>query len=79
MLVLDEADRMLDEQFTEQMKEIIRLCARNRQTMLFSATMTDQVGRRKRKYDHKNLGLFISSGGGPCEFVAEPASETIHK
>ena len=35
--------RMLDEYFAEQMKEVIRLCSRNRQSMLFSATMTDGV------------------------------------
>lgn len=43
VLVLDEADRMLEEAFADQMKELIRLCAKNRQTMLFSATMTDQI------------------------------------
>ncbi|CAH8495774.1 unnamed protein product [Heterobilharzia americana] len=42
-LVLDEADKLLDEYFTEQIAEIIKFCSKRRQTLLFSATMTESV------------------------------------
>lgn len=43
VLVLDEADRMLSDGFADELGEIIRSCPAGRQTMLFSATMTDDV------------------------------------
>lgn len=42
ILVLDEADRLLEVGFTDQLDFIVRNCPKQRQTMLFSATMTGQ-------------------------------------
>ncbi len=43
VLVLDEADRMLDMGFIDDVKEIVAATPRSRQTLLFSATMPDGV------------------------------------
>jgi len=42
-LIIDEADRILDVGFEEEMKKIIRLLPKKRQTMLFSATTTKKT------------------------------------
>lgn len=42
-LIIDEADRLLETGFAEEMKEIISLLPAARQTMLFSATQTRSV------------------------------------
>ena len=38
-----QADRLLELGFTEEVMEIVKNCPKGRQTMLFSATMTDEV------------------------------------
>ncbi|GMY39090.1 DEAD-box ATP-dependent RNA helicase 28-like [Fagus crenata] len=43
VLILDEADRLLELGFSAEIRELVRLCPRRRQTMLFSATMTEEV------------------------------------
>ena len=45
ILVLDEADRMLEDGFADELNEILTTIPKSRQTMLFSATMTSSVDR----------------------------------
>ncbi|KAK4269281.1 hypothetical protein QN277_022461 [Acacia crassicarpa] len=42
-LMIDEADRILEANFEEEMKQIIKILPKNRQTALFSATQTKKV------------------------------------
>ncbi|XP_067904186.1 probable ATP-dependent RNA helicase DDX27 isoform X2 [Heterodontus francisci] len=71
VLILDEADRMLDEYFEEQMKEIIRLCSHQRQTMLFSATMTDEVKDLASVSLKNPVRIFVNSNTDVAPFLRQ--------
>ncbi|KAM3622323.1 uncharacterized protein V6R79_023165 [Siganus canaliculatus] len=71
ILILDEADRMLDEYFEEQMKEIIRLCSYNRQTMLFSATMSEEVKDLAAVSLKQPVRIFVNSNTDVAPFLRQ--------
>ncbi|KAK6497531.1 nucleolar DEAD-box protein required for synthesis of 60S ribosomal subunit [Arthrobotrys musiformis] len=61
ILVLDEADRMLEDGFADELDEILKTLPKSRQTMLFSATMTDSVDKLVRVGMQKPVRLLVDS------------------
>ncbi len=49
-LVLDEADRMLDMGFFDDIAKVVRQCAKDRQTLLFSATYPEGIDKLAAKF-----------------------------
>lgn len=61
IFVLDEADRMLEEGFADELNEIISSIPKSRQTMLFSATMTESIDKLIRAGLNRPVRLQVNA------------------
>ena len=69
--VLDEVDRMFDIGFREDIKRILSLCPKKRQTVFVSATLSDEIEKLARKHMTDPERLTVTSGSLTVEMVKQ--------
>ncbi|RLA66922.1 MAG: RNA helicase [Epsilonproteobacteria bacterium] len=78
-IILDEADTMLELGFLPEIKEILKHCNKSRQTMMFSATISQNIKKLAKAFLHDPAIIEVSNRRDVVDFITHRAYKVDKK